>query len=289
MSLPPPAANQAYIKVSALEGGFVKAPLSIFLEKVPPSEFVVVPSISFLLRHTSRPETFVFDLGIHKHWATLDPALRAEYDALGADMTVPEDVADALRKGNLDPADVTYASISHAHADHIGDPTVFPNATYLLGSEAQTLLDPETKDLGIKLLNALPKERTRFLDLAGAPALGPFPHALDFYGDGSLYIVDAPGHLPGHINVLARTSADGGWIYLAADSVHDWRIMTGEGKISTEPFCIHANKEQAEVTIERIREVNKIPRVRVLLAHDRPWYDLNKGGDAYWPGEIKSL
>ena len=119
--------------------------------------------------------------------------------------------------------------------------------------------------------------------------VGPFPRAYDFYGDGSLYIVDAPGHLPGHLNVLARTSADGSWIYLAGDSAHDWRIITGEAKIATEPFCIHTNKEQAEAHIARIRELRANPRVRVLLAHDVPWYEENKGGDAYWPGEIKSL
>ena len=204
-------------------------------------------------------------------------------------MQVPEDVVEALRKGNLDPADITYVGISHALIDHIGDPTRFPTATYLLGGEAQTLLDPDTKDLAIKLLNALPKERTKFLDLSSAPALGPFAHALDFYGDGSLYIVDAPGHLPGHINVLARTSADGSWVYLAGDSAHDWRIITGEAKIATEPFCIHTNKEQAEAHIARIRELQANPRVKVILAHDIPWYEENKGGDAYWPGEIKPL
>ncbi|TBU23232.1 hypothetical protein BD311DRAFT_674399 [Dichomitus squalens] len=231
--------------------------------------------------HSSRPETFVFDLGIRKDWAALEPGLRAEYSKIGADMLVPEDVADALRKGHLEAAHVTYSSISHAHFDHIGDPALFPNATYLLGSEAQTLLNPETRDLGIKLLNALPKDRTKFLDLASAPALGPFPHTLDFYKDGSLHVVDAPGHLPGHINVLARTSAYG--------DAHDWQIITGEGKIATKPICAHVNKEQAEVHIGRIRELQENPRVRVLLAHDRPWYEQNKGGDAYWPGEIKSL
>ena len=43
-----------------------------------------------------------------------------------------------------------------------------------------------------------------------------------------LYVVDAgDGHVAGHINVLARTSEDGGWIYLAGDSAHDRRLLTG--------------------------------------------------------------
>ncbi|KAI1792448.1 hypothetical protein LXA43DRAFT_1060712 [Ganoderma leucocontextum] len=34
------------------------------------------------------------------------------------------------------------------------------------------------------------------------------------------------GTRPG--NLLARTAADGGWVFLAVDSAHDWRLLTGE-------------------------------------------------------------
>lgn len=37
--------------------------------------------------------------------------------------------------------------------------------------------------------------------------LGPF-RAMDFYGDGSFYLVDSPGHATGHMCALARTKAD---------------------------------------------------------------------------------
>ncbi|EJF55789.1 Metallo-hydrolase/oxidoreductase [Dichomitus squalens LYAD-421 SS1] len=295
MSLPPPGINQAFCDVSALEAGYVTAPLACFLTDVGDDEFFTVPTLSFLVRHHANDDTVIFDLGLRKEWKKLPPGLVSYFtEQLHFQLNIKQDVVDSLAQGGTKPSDIKRVFISHLHFDHFGDAALFPTSQFFVGEGGRALVaDGYPKNpssfLPIDLLNALPKERTRFLDVASAPALGPFPHALDFYGDGSLYIVDAPGHLPGHINVLARTSADGGWIYLAADSVHDWRIMTGEGKISTEPFCIHANKAQAEVTIERIREVNKIPRVRVLLAHDRPWYDLNKGGDAYWPGEIKSL
>ena len=54
--------------------------------------------------------------------------------------------------------------------------------------------------------------------------------------------------------------------------------------------CAHGDSDAAEAHIARIarlREDN--PRARVLLAHDVPWYEKNKGGDAFWPGEIPSL
>ena len=43
--------------------------------------------------------------------------------------------------------------------------------------------------------------------------------AIDFFGDGSLYFLDAPGHAVGHINALARTSPDT-FIFMGADSFH---------------------------------------------------------------------
>ncbi|KAI0745054.1 beta-lactamase-like protein [Earliella scabrosa] len=269
-------------------------PLSNFLQLDPGAQdMVTIPSLCFLLRHSVRQETFVFDLGAHKDWATLDADLAKVVRETGSDILVPQDVKDSLRKGGLAPTDITHVCISHIHIDHVGNPTPYTNATYLVGAGARALPDPSTGHTQASsnaLFAALPQDRVRYLDPAAWPPLGPFPHALDFYGDGSLYIVDAPGHLPGHVNVLARTSADGGWVYLAGDSAHDWRLITGEARIARTPACMHVDVDAAEAHIARIarlREDN--PRARVLLAHDVPWYEKNKGGDAFWPGEILSL
>jgi hypothetical protein len=35
---------------------------------------------------------------------------------------------------------------------------------------------------------------------------------VDYFGDGSVFIVDAPGHLFGHVNLLARVGRGGGFI-----------------------------------------------------------------------------
>ena len=113
------------------------------------------------------------------------------------------------------------------------------------------------------------------------------------FRDGSVYVVDAgPGHLPGHLNLLVRTSPDGGWIYLAGDSAHEWSLIHGTGKIGHHPIfgCAHVDVKATEAHLERIRTLMKEnPRVRVLLAHDVPWYAENKDGKAFWPGKIESL
>ncbi|KAI0644568.1 beta-lactamase-like protein [Trametes meyenii] len=296
MSLPPPSNQQAYITVSALDAGSVDSPLAWVLEGAKDDERVVVPALAFLLRHTTRGDKFLFDLGIPADWNNLPPTVvQHVVDHLGFRISVEQDSVAALAKGGVQPTDITHVCYSHLHFDHIGDPKPYTNATFLVGEKARALVaDGFPKNPNAPLAaDLLPEGRTAFLDPADWPPLGPFAHALDFYGDGSLYVVDAgPGHFPGHLNVLARTSADGGWVYLAGDSAHHWALITGEGRIARTAHlgCAHIDVAAAEDHIARIRTLmRENPRVRVVLAHDVPWYEKNRGGDAFWPGAIESL
>jgi glyoxylase-like metal-dependent hydrolase (beta-lactamase superfamily II) len=104
---------------------------------------------------------------------------------------------------------------------------------------------------------------------------GILPQTLDIFGDGSLLVVNAPGHLPGHINLLAQTSG-GHQVYMAGDAFHDRRLLTGEKSIGEwqdahgHVCCIHADREQAEETIARIRQLQR-QGVEIISAHDTEW------------------
>jgi glyoxylase-like metal-dependent hydrolase (beta-lactamase superfamily II) len=106
-------------------------------------------------------------------------------------------------------------------------------------------------------------------------ANGTLPQTLDVFGDGSLLIVNAPGHLPGHINLLARCS-NSHRVYMAGDACHDRRLLTGEKSIGEwedahgHVCCIHADRKQAEETIERIRNLEQ-EGVEIIFAHDIEW------------------
>lgn len=67
---------------------------------------------------------------------------------------------------------------------------------FIVGEGSQELLAngyPEKSD-AIVASNAIPVERARFLSRSDlSTSIGPYPHALDLFRDGSLYIVDAPG------------------------------------------------------------------------------------------------
>jgi glyoxylase-like metal-dependent hydrolase (beta-lactamase superfamily II) len=274
----------------------MELPLAMFTTTITdPNSISLVPSLSFILQRSTNNEKFVFDLGIRRDWENHPPRV-VEWMKGVVKVHVPEDVVESLAKGGTSPSDIPTVCLSHCHIDHVGDTTPFTTSTFIVGAEAASLFKPgypvdPTSGFASDLL---PPSRTAFLSPDNWEPLGPFPRALDFYGDGSLYIVDAPGHLSGHINLLARTSTDGAWIYLAGDSAHHWDLITGKGEIAVgHPghfhSCAHQDKEAAEEHIRRIRALCELPRVRVLLAHDEPWYESNKGGSAFWPGKIESL
>lgn len=187
------------------------------------------------------------------------------------------------------------------HWDHVGEPRDFPGSTFVIGNGALDLLHGRGTSLrgshSFFESDLLPPERTIQLSNPHEKAEeetskqksmvdGPdffqdwipynnLPRVLDIFHDGSLYIVDAPGHLPGHINLLART-APLSTVYLAGDACHDRRIMRNERQIGewldTEGHicCIHADKHLAQQTIERIRELES-RGTEVIFAHDHEW------------------
>lgn len=189
------------------------------------------------------------------------------------------------------------------HWDHIGEPLDFPTSTFVVGHGALALLDGTSSALrgGHSFFehDLLPKGRTIELsdpntntDTTGSnPEIEPesrnlsfdrewkkcgsLPKALDLFGDGSVFVVDAPGHLPGHINLLVHTSSSES-IYLAGDVCHDRRLLTGEREIGTwedaegHTCCIHSDRAKAEETIMMVRGLEG-EGVEVVLAHDDQW------------------
>lgn len=115
---------------------------------------------------------------------------------------------------------------------------------------------------------------------------GRLPRTIDLFQDGSVLLVDAPGHLPGHINILARIQQEK-YVYLAGDVCHDRRILTGEKQIadwideSGHVCCIHVDKTEAQSTIERIR-ILEAEGVEIIFAHDISWEQDTKNSHRFF-------
>ncbi|KLO12234.1 Metallo-hydrolase/oxidoreductase [Schizopora paradoxa] len=301
--LPPPGINQAYCHVSALEGGMMQFPSASFVTPANPEEVKMVPSLAFLITHAQTGERLLFDLGIRKDINTLPPTAAQDAASFIGNWSLEEaieNVPNALAKGGLKPGDISRICLSHCHFDHIGDPALYSNARFIVGERTREILENGyPKDPKSEFASDLsPESRTEYLRFSGEKCvrMGPFERALDLYGDGSLYVVDTPGHLPGHVSLLARTSADGAWLLLAGDLAHDCRLLHGTAKIASVTVqgpngesivdCAHADQPMAERTIVAVQEFMKLEMTEVIIAHDAEWYAVNKGGEYFWPGKI---
>ncbi|GMF76722.1 unnamed protein product [Aspergillus oryzae] len=169
-----------------------------------------------------------------------------------------------------------------------------PNATFLCGTGTLAIMkedgywsdnkkseydekiwDPKRSELPIKELPASTACSSLPQKVKGGK-LGIFEKALDFFGDGSFFLADSPGHLAGNISALFRTRSRDGeprWIFLAGDCFHPHHFVhcpeAPFGDILIAPSgCIHVDPEAARVTIRKISALRESdPSVRVWAAH----------------------
>jgi glyoxylase-like metal-dependent hydrolase (beta-lactamase superfamily II) len=109
------------------------------------------------------------------------------------------------------PSDVGYFALSHYHSDHTANANAFAGATWIVqraelelmfGEEPQGIIRPDT-------FGALQGAEQRVLE----------NEDFDVFGDGSVVVMTAPGHTPGHQVVVVELD-DAGTIVLGGDLYH---------------------------------------------------------------------
>ena len=188
------------------------------------------------------------------------------------------DPAADVRSLGEDPNEVKFIIASHAHWDHMFPAGAFlPNAKVLCGAgtfefaKASWPGKPEgTFDARIwDQKNAeLPIEEFPSPDAAPQnwQRLGPYKNAHDFFGDGSFWILDAPGHCLGNLAALARVKSRSGrtkWVFLGGDCFHCSHFVYypeapfGKGVKVTPTDTFHEDEEGARNFIRDTAELKK--------------------------------
>ena len=302
-------------------------PTSPLARRTAPSLSFLIQHPSHCTVTEKAPPTtrLLFDLGLRKPLSTYPPPIRKHIETRHP-ISSDHDVVQSLANGCLEPDDVDWVILSHVHWDHIGTPSVFTKSNFVVGAGSLQLLRgcgdqssgghahfeadllPEGRAVELPRTATLEspatmngatngtkrKEDASITHLRSAPwqPLAHFPHAIDFFQDGSLYLIDAPGHLQGHTNILARTGPRK-WVYLAGDACHDRRILTGEVGIATwenaegRVCCIHSDVDETEKTLKKIRVLSAASEeVEVILAHDVDWAEDKLNQTRFWPGTL---
>ncbi|KAH7333947.1 beta-lactamase-like protein [Rhizoctonia solani] len=180
------------------------------------------PAYSFLVESESGAKV-LFDLGIPQKWEDTAPSMVNLLRNLGWGVSVTKNVSDILVEHGINLDCIDSVIWSHCHWDHTGDPSLFPPTTTLtVGPGFKTAMLPGyPTNPDSPILESAYKDRELIeisFDQSPELRIGQL-RALDYFGDGSLYLLDAPGHAVGHICGLARTTPDT-FVFLGGDICH---------------------------------------------------------------------
>ncbi|OAX36302.1 hypothetical protein K503DRAFT_313850 [Rhizopogon vinicolor AM-OR11-026] len=292
INLPADDERQVYVTVSAIVAGTLFLPHEeVFQDCVRdepaesdnPPQGTRVPSFAFLIQHPKHGK-LLFDLGLRKKGEGYPPLVQDAIPTFRSECD--EDVVDKIAKAEppIEPQDISIVIYSHLHFDHIGDLTPFSRATLVMGKESEVFLrNPYPDDLR-GTHNALPAgQRVCYLDFTSQDAspaqdmphsrliqpMGSFDRAIDLFGDGSLYLVDAPGHMSGHMVALARIASNA-FVLLAADTCHSRQcyVPSSAGMVREISSLNYQQWDVAKATVTKLMEMSQQANVVVVLAHE---------------------
>ncbi|KAI5861690.1 beta-lactamase-like protein [Durotheca rogersii] len=199
-------------------------PSRFFLPKIPGHDYLATPCFAFLLQHPALDRSLVFDLGMRKDYWNWPPHLLGFFEKANVDIIAPKGIREVLDEHGVDTKRIEAVIWSHSHFDHTGDPATFEPSTALI-------VGPGTKEKLFPGYPANPNARflesdyagreVRELDFAASTLrIGQF-RAIDYFGDGSFYFLDSPGHCIGHVCGFARvTSSPDSFVLMGGDVIH---------------------------------------------------------------------
>ena len=169
--------------------------------------------------------------------------------------TVKVTLVDQLAQLKIKPEQINYVGISHYHGDHTGQAASFPQATLLIGQGDWDVLKGPTPS---GTTNAAPLKHW----LSGEGKSEPVAKDKDVFGDGTVVMLDMPGHTPGHHSLLVKLK-DKGNVLLTGDQAHFHENYDNNG-VPTFNF----NRADTLASFDRFKQIAKNLNATVIIQHD---------------------
>jgi len=241
----PPATPRIYIFDNGSIKGLDPALFNFKREELKEVDFT---DISYLIVHPRG--TLMFDSG-----EIADSKFKDGQPVTEGVMSASKPLLPQLAAAGYRPADINYFALSHYHGDHTGNANEFAGATWIVQkAERDFMFGPIpqgtiiTVDSFIKLKDA----KTKVLNNEN----------YDVFGDGTVVLMSAPGHTPGH-QVLAVKLAHRGLVVLAGDLYHYPEERT-TGRTPSFEF----NAEQSKASRAKIEQFVKDNHGELWIEHD---------------------
>src|SRR6266403_1854753 len=164
-------------------------------------------------------------------------------------------LVDQLAQLKLTPDQIKVVGISHYHADHTGQVASFPKATVLIGKGDWDAISSPAPAQGV---NAAPFGAW----LKGESKVEPLANDKDVFGDGSVIVLNTPGHTPGHHSLLIKLPQTGA-VLISGDAVH-FRENYDTGGVPWFNF----DRAQSLASIDRMKKIAANAKATVIIQHD---------------------
>lgn len=174
---------------------------------------------------------------------------------VGTTATAPKtSLTDLLKQLQVTPEQVKFVGISHYHGDHTGQASQFPHATLLIGKgDWDVVTDAKTPAA----------TSTPFTNwISGGGKVEPLPGDRDVFGDGSVIVLNTPGHTPGHHSLLVRLK-DMGPVLVTGDLAHFHENYDSNG-VPT----FNTDRAATIASLERFKKIATNLKATVIIQHD---------------------
>jgi N-acyl homoserine lactone hydrolase len=178
----------------------------------------------------------------------------------GHAMTAPNvapkvSIVDQLAKLDLKPEQIKYVGISHYHGDHTGQVASFPKATLLIGKGDWDVVSSPKPPEGVPT--------APFASwLKGDSKVEPVPTDKDVFGDGSVIMLNMPGHTPGHHSLLVKLPTMGA-VFVSGDLMHFRENYDTNGV----PW-FNYDRSQTLASLDRAKKIVAATKATVVIQHD---------------------
>jgi len=169
-------------------------------------------------------------------------------------MSAAKPLLPQLAAAGYKPSDISYFVLSHYHYDHTANANAFAASTWIVQkAERDAMLgNPPQGSVQPAHYTALKNAKTRILD----------NEDYDVFGDGTVRLIAAPGHTPGHQVLLVRL-AKRGPVMLGGDLYH-----YPEERANARMPTIEFNAQQSGASRTKVEALLKQTGAELWIEHD---------------------
>ena len=166
--------------------------------------------------------------------------------------TLRSRIVDQLARINVRPEQVTILGLSHYHFDHSGQAADFAHARLIMGAGDLAALRGNAPGMPREALAPWLREGANVTEARGD---------VDVFEDGSVVMLNMPGHTPGHYSLLVRLAS--GPVMLTGDLYHFTEQVERHG---VPPF--NTSRAETLASMDRFDRLARNLHARVIIQHE---------------------